>query len=276
VSDVQASGELLDQLRVEPGASAQLDERDPSARVGASGKQDGLARLQAVRQQIGLLHNRLFAEGTRGLLLVLQGMDTSGKDGTVREVLAHVGPQGSRVVPFRVPTATERAHDYLWRVHSACPARGELVAFNRSHYEDVVTARVRQLVEEQVWRRRYAELRNFERLLTDEGTTVVKVFLHLSKDEQRVRLQERLDNPEKRWKFRLGDLDDRALWDEFNAAYADALRETSTAWAPWYVVPADHNWSRNLAAAEILLDALERLDPRLPEPDPALAGVEIR
>jgi PPK2 family polyphosphate:nucleotide phosphotransferase len=275
MSDVHAAKQLLDELRVEPRTSARLDERDPGARVGAAGKQEGLARLAAVGQRIGVLHNRLFAEATHGLLLVLQGMDTSGKDGTVRSVFAHVGPQGCRVVPFGVPTATDVAHDYLWRVHLACPARGELVAFNRSHYEDVVAARVRKLVEEQVWRRRYAELRNFERLLTDEGTRVVKVFLHLSREEQRARLQERLDNPEKRWKFRLGDLDDREQWDAFNTAYADALRETSTDWSPWYVVPADHNWSRNLAVAEILLDALERLDPQLPAPDPALDDVEV-
>ena len=160
-------------------------------------------------------------------------------------------------------------------MHALCPARGEIAIFNRSHYEDVVAVRVRRIVEDEVWRRRYEHIRAFERMLVDEGTTVVKVFLHVSKDEQRVRLQERLDDPEKRWKFRAGDLDDRRRWDEFVEAYEDAIRETSTESAPWYVVPADHNWARNLAVAQILVDALERLDPRLPEPDPAVEEMQI-
>jgi polyphosphate kinase 2 (PPK2 family) len=160
-------------------------------------------------------------------------------------------------------------------VHAVCPADGELAIFNRSHYEDVVAVRVRGIVPEPVWRRRYAHIRAFEQLLVDEGTTVVKVFLHLSRDEQRKRLQERLDNPEKRWKFKAGDLDDRRLWDDFAEAYEDAIHETSTAYAPWYVVPTDHNWVRNLCVAEILVNALERLDPQLPEPDPGIESLEI-
>jgi PPK2 family polyphosphate:nucleotide phosphotransferase len=257
---------LIDELRVEPGSAPRLGERDPDARLGAPSKREGLERLEQLIEQLGVLHNRLFAEATRAVLLVLQGMDAAGKDGTIRSVLTGVNPQGCRIVSFREPTSTELAHDYLWRIHAVCPARGELGIFDRSHYEDVVTARVRKLVPHHVWRRRYEHVRGFERLLTDEGTTVVKVFLHLSRDEQRRRLQERLDNPEKRWKFSAGDLDDRAHWDAYTEAYEDALRETSTAWAPWYVVPADHNWSRNLAVAEILAATLERLDPKLPEP----------
>jgi PPK2 family polyphosphate:nucleotide phosphotransferase len=209
------------------------------------------------------------------VLLVLQGMDASGKDGTIRHVLTGVNPQGCRVVSFREPAATELAHDYLWRVHAACPLRGEIAIFNRSHYEDVVAARVRGLAPRHVWERRFEHIRAFERLLRDEGTEVVKVFLHVSRDEQRTRLQERLEDPEKRWKFQPGDLDDRRHWDEFIAAYEDAIHETSTEWAPWYVVPADHNWVRNLAVAELLVAALERLDPKLPEPDPGLAAAEI-
>jgi polyphosphate kinase 2 (PPK2 family) len=155
-------------------------------------------------------------------------------------------------------------------VHAQCPAHGELGVFNRSHYEDVVAVRVRGLVADRVWRQRYEHIRGFERMLVDEGTTVVKVFLHLSRDEQRQRLQERLDDPEKRWKFRLGDLDDRRLWDDYMTAYEDAIRETSTEWAPWYVVPADHNWVKALAVATLLVDELERMDPQLPEPDPEI------
>jgi PPK2 family polyphosphate:nucleotide phosphotransferase len=272
---VPDSKELIDELRVEPGSPPDLAGRDPDARVGAEDRKAGLARLSELVARLGVLHNRLFAESTRSVLLVLQGMDAAGKDGTIRSVLTGVNPQGCRVVSFREPTTTELAHDFLWRVHAACPVRGELVIFNRSHYEDVVAVRVRKLAPRKVWHRRYAHIRNFERLLTDEGTAVVKVFLHLSRDEQRIRLQARLDDPEKRWKFRAGDLDDRRHWDDFATAYEDALRETSTEWAPWYVVPADHNWSRNLAVAEILVAALERLDPEVPKPDPSTEDLEI-
>ena len=266
---------LLDDLRVRPGAAPRLDHRDPGARLGADSKPDGLERLGNLVERLAMLHNRLYAEGRRSLLLVLQGMDASGKDGVIRTVFAGVNPQGCRVQGFKAPTSDELAHDFLWRVHARCPARGEIGIFNRSHYEDVVAVRVRKLADESVWSKRYAHIVAFERLLTDEGTSVVKVFLHESKDVQRKRLQERVDDPEKRWKFRLGDLDDRAKWDEFRRAYEDAIRETSTHAAPWYVVPADHNWSRNLCVAEILVDALERLDPKVPSADPGVAGLVV-
>jgi PPK2 family polyphosphate:nucleotide phosphotransferase len=262
-------------LLVVPGSSAELDRRDPGARIGAAGKSEALARLATLVGRLSVLHNRLYAEATRAVLLVLQGMDTSGKDGTIRHVFSGVNPQGCRVTSFRGPTSTELAHDYLWRVHAACPARGEIGIFNRSHYEDVVTARVRELVPKRVWQRRYEHIRGFERSLVEEGTAVVKVFLHISRDEQRKRLQERLEDPEKRWKFDPGDLDDRRRWDDYRNAYEDAIRETSTEWAPWYVVPADHNWVRNLAVAELLVDALERLDPKLPEPVVNLTATDV-
>ncbi|MBA3843020.1 MAG: polyphosphate kinase 2 family protein [Actinobacteria bacterium] len=257
---------LLADLRVAPGHGPGLLDRDPGERVGASSKKEGAARLAEVVERLGVLHNRLYAEASRSVLLVLQGMDASGKDGVIRSVFTGLNPQGCRVQSFKAPSPVELAHDFLWRVHQVCPARGEIVIFNRSHYEDIVAVRVRKLAEEKVWGKRYDHIRGFEKLLTDEGTTVVKVFLHVSRDEQRVRLQERLDDPEKRWKFRPGDLDDRALWDEFSVAYEDVLGETSTKAAPWYVVPADHNWSRNLAVAGILVAALEEIDPKLPEP----------
>jgi PPK2 family polyphosphate:nucleotide phosphotransferase len=272
---VTSTHDLLKQLRVQPGSAAQLDRRDPGVRIGAPSKQDGLARLQELVERLGTLQYRLSAEATRAVLLVLQGMDASGKDGTIRHVLTGVNPQGCHVVSFDVPTTTELAHDYLWRVHAECPKRGQLGVFNRSHYEDVVAVRVRGLVADHVWKRRYEHIRGFERLLVDEGTTVLKVFLHLSPEEQAKRLQERIDNPMKRWKFRAGDLADRRHWDEFMTAYEDAINETSTKWAPWYVVPADHNWVRNLAVAEILVDAFERLDPKFPEPDPGLEDIGV-
>ena len=270
-----SSKSFVRELRVESGSAPRLDRRDPDLRLGASGKQEGLERLSALVERLSVLHNRLLAEASRSLLLILQGMDASGKDGTIRNVLTGVNPQGCRVVSFREPTTTELAHDYLWRVHAVCPARGEIAIFNRSQYEDVVAVRVRGLVAERVWRPRYEHIRAFERLLSDEGTTVIKVFLHVSPEEQRRRLQERLDDPEKRWKFRPGDLDDRDRWSEFAEAYEDAIRETSTDWAPWYVVPANHNWARNLAVAQILVDALERLDPQLPEASPDIGRIEI-
>ena len=245
---MSTSKRLIDDLRIEPRSSPNLARRDPDARIGARDKEEGLAQLTKLVERLGLLHNRLFAEAARSVLLVLQGMDAAGKDGTIRSVLTGVNPQGCRIVSFREPTTTELAHDYLCaRPPGLSGTRGRLDA------EHSATSR----------------------LLSDEGTAVVKVFLHVSREEQRIRLQERLDDPEKRWKFRVGDLDDRRHWDDFTAAYEDALRETSTECAPWYVVPADHNWSRNLAVAEILVDALERLDPRLPRPDPGLEDAEI-
>jgi PPK2 family polyphosphate:nucleotide phosphotransferase len=266
---------LVDTLRVKPGSAPGLERRDPGLRPGAADRTEGLARLEEVAQRLGMLQNRLFAEASRAVLLVLQGMDAAGKDGTIRKVFTDVSLQGCRVVAFREPTSTELAHDYLWRVHAACPARGEIGIFNRSHYEDVVAVRVRGLVPKEVWQQRYAQIRAFEQMLVDEGTIVIKVFLHVSREEQGLRLQERLANPEKRWKFRAADLEDRRRWDEFMTAYEDAIRETSTKSAPWYVVPADHNWSRNLAVAEIVVDALERLDPQLPEPELGLERVDI-
>ena len=272
---MSGSRSLVEELRVEPGSDPHLAKRDPGARVGAPGKKEGVVRLEQHVARLGVLHNRLYAESTRAVLLVLQGMDASGKDGTIRSVFSGVNPQGCRVQSFKAPAVDELAHDYLWRIHNVCPARGEIVIFNRSHYEDIVAVRVRKLAADAVWQRRYEQIRTFEKMLTDEGTTIVKVFLHLSSDEQRTRLQERLDDPEKRWKFRASDLDDRARWDEFAAAYEDALRETSTDWAPWYVVPADHNWSRNLAVSEILIAVLEQLDPKVPKPEPGVEKMRI-
>jgi PPK2 family polyphosphate:nucleotide phosphotransferase len=267
---------LLAGLRVEPGSPPRLDRRDPGARLDADSKEAGLARLDELVERLSLLHNRLAAEAQRALLLVLQGMDASGKDGTIRHVLTGVNPQGCRVVSFKEPSAAELAHDYLWRIHLACPVRGEIAIFNRSHYEDVVAVRVRELLPESRWRPRYHQIRQFERTLSEEGTTVVKVFLHVSPAEQRRRLQQRLDDPEKRWKFQLGDLEDRRHFADFEAAYEEAIEETSTEAAPWYVVPADHNWVRNLAVAEILVATLEQLDPKLPAAAPGLDELRIK
>lgn len=267
--------QLIASLLVEPGRRAGLAERDPGSRLAFADKEAGLARLDEVVARIALLHNRLWAESRRSVLLLLQGLDASGKDGTIRRVLTGVNPQGCRIVSFKQPAGAELDHDYLWRIHAACPERGEIGIFNRSHYEDVVAVRVRGLAPKKAWKRRPHHIREFERLLTDEGTSIVKVFLHVSREEQGKRLQERLDNPEKAWKFKREDLDDRARWDDYMEAYEEVLSETSTDWAPWHVVPADHNWVRNVAVAQLLVDVLERLDPQMPQPDPALSGLRI-
>jgi PPK2 family polyphosphate:nucleotide phosphotransferase len=261
-------------LRVDPGTPARIAERDPRYSLGLD-KDRGREQLRLLHERLDVLQRRLYAEGTRSVLLVLQGLDASGKDGVIRSVFSGLSPQGCRVVSFGAPTTTELAHDYLWRVHAQLPARGELGIFNRSHYEDVVTVRLQRLAPESSWRRRAGHIREWERMLTDEGTALVKVFLNVSKDEQRRRLQERIDNPEKRWKFRSEDLEVRRLFDEYVAAYEEALTETSTEWAPWHVVPADRNWVKALAVAELLVDALERIDPQLPSPEPGIENLVV-
>ncbi len=265
---------LLSGLRVSPGDAPGLKGRSTKATLGFH-KESAETELLDTRLKIDLLQQRLYAEQKRSVLLVLQAMDAAGKDGTIRHILSGLNPAGVQVTSFKAPAGPEAAHDYLWRVHAACPAKGELGVFNRSHYEDVLVVRVKKFVPPKQWRRRYGHIRDFEQMLSDEGTTVVKCFLHVSKQEQADRLQDRLDDPEKRWKFRAGDLDDRTLWLQFQAAYEEAIRQTSTAAAPWYVVPADRNWVRNLAVARILLYTLERLDPKVPEPETGLDDIRI-
>jgi PPK2 family polyphosphate:nucleotide phosphotransferase len=205
----------------------------------------------------------------------LQGLDASGKDGVIRRVFVGVNPIGLEFRSFGVPAGAEVEHDYLWRIHAALPARGKVGVFNRSHYEDVVAVRMRELAPEEVWRRRYEHIRAFERMLVDEGTAIVKVFLNVSREEQRARLQERIDDPRKRWKFRRDDLVVRERFADWIAAWDDALSETSTDFAPWHVVPADRNWLKALAVAELLCATLERLDPELPEPESGLEGLRV-
>jgi PPK2 family polyphosphate:nucleotide phosphotransferase len=259
-------------LRVEP--VARIAERDPRDTLGLD-KPRAKDALRELHERLDVLQRRLFAEGTRSVLLVLQGLDASGKDGVIRSVFSGLSPQGCRVVSFKAPTSTELAHDYLWRIQAALPLRGEIAIFNRSHYEDVVTVRVKRLAPEEVWRRRPGHITEWERMLVDEGTSVVKVFLNVSKDQQRARFQERIDDPEKRWKFRSEDLEVRRRFDEYITAYDEVLTETSTAWAPWYVVPGDRNWVKAYAVAKLLVEELERLDPQIPAPEPGIESVVI-
>jgi PPK2 family polyphosphate:nucleotide phosphotransferase len=260
---------------VAPGSVAGLAERDPHSNEGFDGgKADGKAALKPLSSRLAELQTALWAESTQKLLVVLQAMDTGGKDGTIRNVFKGVNPQGVKVWGFGVPTEWELAHDFLWRIHERAPAQGGITVFNRSHYEDVLVVRVKDLAPEERWRRRYDHIADFERLLTDEGTTVVKLFLQISKEEQRLRLEARLQEPDKRWKFNVGDLEDRKLWDDFQDAYEEAITRTSTDYAPWYVIPADRKWYRDLAVSSILIETLERMDPQFP-PEPDLDGVVV-
>ncbi len=264
----------ISDMRVMPGAKVRLRSIPTDDTFGWE-KKSALKELEKVKARLDVLQQRLFAEERRSVLLVLQAMDAAGKDGTIRSILSGLNPAGVSIAPFGVPGGPETEHDYLWRVHAQAPAKGRIVVFNRSHYEDVLVVRVKGFAPRPVWMRRYEHIREFEDLLVDEGTTVVKCFLHVSKDVQRERLQERIDDPEKSWKFRMGDLDDRALWPQYQKAYEDALTRTSTDRAPWYVVPADRNWVRNLAVAKILLRHLEKIDPQLPAPEEGIEGVVV-
>jgi PPK2 family polyphosphate:nucleotide phosphotransferase len=258
---------MIEQLRVKPSERVKLASRKTDETFGWE-KEAAKAELPKVLERLSELQAHLFAEEKRGLLVVLQAMDAAGKDGTIRSIFTGVNPAGVQVTGFGVPTSTEASHDYLWRIHAVCPPKGRIGVFNRSHYEDVLVVRVKNFVTRAKW---YGHIRAFEQQLVDEGTTVVKIYLHVSKEEQRLRLQDRIDDPEERWKFRLGDLEDRKLWPKYMAAYEDAFAETSTKQAPWFIVPADKKWVRNLAIAKLLVKTLEQMNPQLP---PAEEGVE--
>ncbi|MCJ7549201.1 MAG: polyphosphate kinase 2 family protein [Anaerolineae bacterium] len=256
----------MDRYRVKPGQRVDLSGWDTKDRSAFDGdKSAGKEAAKDANRRLEALQELLYAEGKQRVLIVLQAMDTGGKDGVIRHVFEGVNPQGVKVAGFKVPSQVEVAHDYLWRVHQKTPGKGEIAVFNRSHYEDVLVVRVHHLVPDAVWSRRYDHINAFERMLADEGTVILKFFLHISKEEQRERLQARLDEPDKRWKFSLGDLDERKLWDDYIAVYEDVLSKTSTEWAPWYVVPADRKWYRNLVIGTVLTEVLEGLDMQHPE-----------
>jgi len=254
---------ITETLRVR-GRRVRLADHDPRATPGIRGRDAAGPRLEYNLARIDRLQYALYAENRRSLLIVLQGMDTSGKDGVVRKVMTAFNPNGCRVIPFKAPTPDEAAHDFLWRIHHAAPARGQVAIFNRSHYEDVLVVRVHDLVPQKVWSRRYEEINEFERHLSVHGTRVLKFFLHIGHDEQRDRLRARLDEPDKHWKFSEGDIAERRHWSEYQRAYEDALARCSTDHAPWYVIPADRKWYRDLAISEIVADALQEMDPTPP------------
>jgi PPK2 family polyphosphate:nucleotide phosphotransferase len=261
--------------RVGPGNRTSLAAIDPDETEHYRKKKDVVKELEKQRRRIQDLQGRLYAENEQGLLIVLQAMDTGGKDGTIKHVFGGVNPQGCRVSSFKTPSAEEANHDFLWRYHKSAPAKGRIGIFNRSHYEDVLVVRVKNLVPEEVWRERYELINDFERGLTTNGITVLKFFLHISKDEQKKRLQSRLDNPDKRWKFSSNDIKERALWEAYQQAFEDALDNCSTEHAPWYVVPANKKWYRNLIVARTIADTLEAMDPRYPPAEGGLEKVKI-
>jgi len=254
------------------GDAPSLDDADAAPPRWAPDRPALADATEKLLDRLGDLQASLYADGRHALMVVLQGRDASGKDGVIRRVFSAMNPQGCQVARFEAPTPTELRHDFLWRVHAMVPPRGLVGIFNRSHYEDVLVARVRGLVAESTWRRRYAHINAFEQLLADEGVVTVKLCLHVSRGEQRKRLLERVDDASKNWKFREGDLEDRALWPQYTAAYRDALAETSTAWAPWYVVPADDKRVRDWLVADVLVRTLERLDFRPPVAKPELVA----
>lgn len=262
-------------LTVPPGEKIRLDKFDPAYTGGVAGKKQAEERLRKNVETLADLGYRLYAENRRALLLVLQGMDTSGKDGTIRHVMRGFNPQSCRVTAFKTPSSQELDHDFLWRIHQAVPAKGEIGIFNRSHYEDVLIVRVHNLVPKEQWKARYEPINAFEKQLTQTGTKIVKVFLHISKEEQRQRLQKRLDDPTKRWKFRRDDLSERKRWDDYQRAYEDAMTKCNTTYAPWYIVPADHKWYRNMVVSDILRKAMEEMDPQFPPPEEDLDGIVV-
>jgi PPK2 family polyphosphate:nucleotide phosphotransferase len=260
-------------MRLEPvtlDAKLRLTDAMASAPKDAPSKADAVENVERLGVRIDELQDVLYAEGKRALLVVLQGRDTSGKDGTIRKVFGPLDPLGIVVTSFKAPTPVELAHDFLWRVHQAVPPKGTIGVFNRSHYEDVLVVRVRALVPEPAWRARYEQINQFERILTHNGVTVLKFFLHISREEQRERLLARLEDPAKYWKFSAGDLAERALWDDYTAAYEEAIARTSTAEAPWFIVPADRKYVRDLLVAQEVAETLERMDLGYPGPPEGL------
>ena len=263
---------LAKELIVAPGTKVRLSKLDAGGTHGVD-KADAIGQLEENLKRLSLLQYLLYAEARRSLLVVLQGIDAGGKDGTIQHVMSGLNPQGVTVTSFKVPEGPEKRHDYLWRVHHAVPEFGKIGIFNRSQYEDVLVVRVHDLVPKSVWSKRYEQINDFERMLSDNGVRIVKFLLYISKEEQAKRFRERLDDKTKNWKFSQADLKEREYWDQYIEAYEDMLRKCSTANSPWYVIPANKKWFRNLAVSQIVLDTLENMDLKYPKPAADLSGI---
>ena len=255
---------LNKELLVKPGTRVKLSAVDPEDTAGVKDKEEALKVVERNRLKLEEMQTLLAAENKRSLLIVLQGMDASGKDGTIRHVMNGINPQGCEVTSFKVPNAEDLDHDFLWRIHKAVPPKGDIGIFNRSHYEDVLVVRVHSLVPRDVWSERYKQINRFEQILSENHVKILKFFLHISKEEQKKRLRERLADPAKNWKMSLQDLKERELWSDYMEAYEDVLTECSTERAPWFIIPADNKWFRNLAVSQIIIEALESLDMKYP------------
>jgi PPK2 family polyphosphate:nucleotide phosphotransferase len=266
--------QLSKELLVRPGSRIKLSHIDPCDTHGID-KEEAGEPLENNLARLRVLQYLLYAEGRRSLLVVLQGIDAGGKDGTIQHVMSGLNPQGVRVTSFKVPEGAEKRHDYLWRVHNAAPESGQIGIFNRSHYEDVLVVRVHDMVPKSVWSRRYAQINDFERMLSDNGTRVIKFLLYIDKDEQAKRFRERIEDKSKNWKFSPADLKEREYWDEYIDAYGDMLRQCSTKDAPWYVIPANRKWFRNLAVSQILREELEGMNLKYPKPAADLSGIKF-
>jgi PPK2 family polyphosphate:nucleotide phosphotransferase len=261
---------------IKPGTKVNLSKWDPGDTSDFDGdNEDARVEIEKRTKKLSTLQELLFAEHKHKVLIIIQAMDTGGKDGVIRRVFSGVNPAGVRVESFKAPSSEELDHDYLWRIHAVTPAKGEMVIFNRSHYEDVLVVRVHEIVPPHIWQARYEQINAFEQYLSANGTTILKFYLHISKDEQRERLQARLDDPTKHWKFRLGDLNERKRWDDYMQAYEDALEKTSTEYAPWTIVPSNHKWYRDLVISKTIVDTLESLKMNFPESQEDLAGVVV-
>jgi len=266
----------MDRYRVQPGSHVKLEERDAADTGAFKGpKQQADAIVSGKSQELDVLQELFYAEHKHKLLVILQGMDTSGKDSTIRHVFQYVDPLGVRVASFKAPSLEEQSFDYLWRIHRHVPARGEIVIFNRSHYEDVCITRVHGLITRPVWQRRYGQINDFERALAEEGTTVLKFFFHIDRDEQKKRLEARRDDPDKRWKLSREDVEERKRWPKYMEAYEEAIAKTSTEWAPWYVVPSNHKWYRNLVVASVIVETLSGFGMKYPKSGEELASLKI-
>ena len=266
---------MSNEHQLRPGKSIRLEEMATKAKSFHDNRKSAEREFLELRDELAELQRRIYAQGTHKLLIVLQAMDAGGKDGTIRNVFRGVNPQGVRVTSFKQPSAEEAAHDYLWRIHRAVPAAGMIGIFNRSHYEDVLVVRTENLVPKNVWGARFEQINQFERLLTETGTTILKFYLHISRKEQAERFQARLDDPQKNWKFSLDDLEKRKKWDDYMVAFEDVLNRCTTDWAPWYVIPADQKWYRNLAIVRVIVNTIRELDPKFPKTKIDLGSLRV-
>jgi len=267
---------LSQKLRIKPGTKVRLADHDPDATPGCKRREDVDAIFEKTTARLADLQYVLFAENRRSLLIVLQAMDTGGKDGTIRHVMTRLNPSGCDVKSFKAPNSLELSHDYLWRIHQAVPPRGEIGIFNRSHYEDVIAVRVHDLVPKDVWQKRFDQINSFERYLVDSNVTIIKFYLHISKAEQKKRLEARIEDPSKHWKLSPNDIEERKYWNKYQQAYQDVLDRCSPKWAPWFVIPSNKKWYRNYAVSQIVLETLEDMKLEYPEPTFDPSKLKIR